>query len=227
MWPGVPLAVEVHRHPNQPYCLFAVSAERIFGVAMPSAIGIPGILAPEPAAHAVVLVAHAWSHEPLASAGPPLDVAALLASTDRWRAGAVARAWGWERMWNANLAVMDAVLGGKHPSLALELWARHVPDVRERVVLENHFSRLAAPAWSLPAAEVPRAVVCALLQTAAPESEEDWVRQLRRSCLAIAHAFRPGSEHKRSLAWIGPRATPRRPPAMSVRPPRSREPVLD
>jgi hypothetical protein len=217
MWPGVPLAVEVHHRPSQPYWLPPVSAESVFRGAVPSATGVPGVLAPEPAAHAVVLVAHAWNHEPLASAGRLLDVAAVLVSADRRRAGAFARAWGWERMWDTNLAVMDAVLGEKRPTLALKLWARHLFDVRERVVLEDHISRLAAPIWSLPAGAGPQAVACALRHTAVPATDENWMTQLRRSCVAVTHAFTPGSEHDQSLAWIEPRVRPARPPSMRVR----------
>lgn len=217
MWPGVPLAVELHRRPSQPFWLAPVSAESIFRVAVPSAVGVSGILAPEPAAHAVLLVAHAWSHEPLESVGQLLDVAVLLASADHRRAGAFARAWGWVGMWNATLAVMDAVVGRKRRSLALKLWARHLLDVRERMVLEEHITRLAAPVWSLPAGAVPQAVACALRYTAVPAPDEDWMMQLRRSWLAIVHAFRPGSEHEQSLAWIEPRVRPARSPSMGVR----------
>ena len=217
MWPGAPLVVEVHRHPSQPFWLPPISPESMFRIAVPSATGVPGILAPEPAAHAVLVVAHAWNHEPLGNAGQLLDAAALLASADHRRAGAFARAWGWEGMWNTTLAVIDAVVGGNRPSLALKLWARHLLDVRERVVLENHISRLAAPVCSLPVSDVPRAIACALRYTASPEHDEDGMTQLRRSCLAIAHAFRPQSEHEQSLAWIGPRTTPRRPRSMRVR----------
>ena len=220
MWPGAPLVVEVHRRPSQPFWLAPVSAESLFRVAVPSATGVPGVLAPDPAAHAVLVVAHAWNHDPLGSVGQLLDAAALLASADRRRADAFARAWGWEGMWNTTLGVMDAVIGGKRRPLALKLWARHLLGVRERLVLENHISRLAAPVWSLPAGEVPRAVGCSLRYTAAPEQDEDWMTQLRRSCLAIVHAFRPGSVHEKSLAWIGPRSKPPRPPSMRVRRPR-------
>ena len=218
MWPGAPLVVEVHRRPRQPFWLAPVSAGSLFRTAVPSAVDVPGILAPEPAAHAVLVVAHARNHDPLGSVGHLLDAAALLAAADRRRAGAFARAWGWEGMWNTTLAVMDAVLGGTRRSFALKLWAHHLLDVRERVVLEKHISRVAAPVWSLPPGEVPQAVACTLRHTAAPESDENWMTQLRRSCLAIAHAFRPGSEHDQSLAWIGPRTKPPRPPSMRVRP---------
>ena len=199
MWPGAPLVVEVHRRPSRPEWLEPVTGESMFRVAVPSATGLTGLLAPDPAAHAVLVVAHAWKHDPLGNLGQLLDAAALLASADHRRADAFARAWGWEGMWNTTLAVMDAVLGEKRQSLASKLWARHLLDVRERVVLENHICRLAAPVWSLPAREVPRAVARVLRSTAAPEPDEDWMTQLRRSCLAIAHAFRPGSEHEQSL----------------------------
>jgi hypothetical protein len=199
IWPGVPLLVEVHRRPSRPHWLDPVSAETMFRVAVPSATGVPGVLAPEPAAHAVLLVAHGWQHGPLGNLGQLLDVAALLDTGGHQRPAAFARAWGWEGMWNTTVAVVDAVTGGQRRSLALKLWARHLLDVRERVVIENHITRLAAPVWSLPAAKVPHAVACALRHSASPEPDEDWMTQLRRSCMAIAHAFKPESEHKQSL----------------------------
>jgi hypothetical protein len=217
MWPGVPLVVEVHRRPSQPFWLDPVPVDSLFRIAVPSATGVAGILAPEPAAHAVLVVAHAWNHDPLGCVGQLIDVAALLASVDHERAGAFARAWGWEGMWNTTLAVMDSVLGGKSRTLALKLWARHLLDVRERVVLEDHISRLAAPVWSLPAGEVPQAVACVLYDSVAPATDEGWATQVRRSCLAIAHAFRPGSDHEKTLAWIGPRTKPARPRSKRVR----------
>jgi hypothetical protein len=216
MWPGVPVVVEMHRRPSQPFWLAPVSAEDVFRTAVPSALAIPGLLVPDPAAHAVLIVAHAWTHDPLGRAGHLLDVAALLASSDRTRAGAFARAWGWDRMWNTNLAVLDDLISGKRRTLALKLWARHLIELRERVVIEDHISRVAAPVWSLPTREVPQALAHALRYTAAPEHDEDWMTQLRRSCLAIVHAFRAESEHERSLTWIRPRTKPRRPPSMRV-----------
>jgi hypothetical protein len=205
VWPGAPLVVEVHRRPSRPEWLDRVPGESLFDVAVPSATGLPGVLAPEPAAHAVLVVAHSWKHDPLGKLGPLMDAAALLASADHRRAEVFARAWGWEQMWNTTLAVIDAVLlGQERRGLATKLWGRHLLDVRERVVLENHISRLAAPVWSLPAREVAQAVARALRDTAAVEPDEDWMTKLRRSRLAIAHAFRPRSEHAQRLAGIGP-----------------------
>jgi hypothetical protein len=196
--------VEVHRRPTRPESLRPVSGESMFRIAVPSATGLPGVFAPEPAAHAVLLVAHGWKHDPLGNLGQLLDAAALLSSADRRRADAFAQEWGWERMWSTTVAMMDAVLDERRRGLAGKLWARHLLDVRERVVLENHISRLAAPFWGLPVGDVPQALACALRDTAAPEPDEDWTMKWRRSCLAIAHAFTPRSEHEQSLAWIAP-----------------------
>ena len=222
MWPGAPLAIEVHHRPSQPFWLAPVAPENLFRTAVPSAAGVPGVLAPEPAAHTLLLVAHAWADGLLASVSQLLDAAALLACSDHRRADHLARAWGWERMWNTTRAVMDSVIGGKRASLALRLWTGHLLDVRERTVLENHIGRLAGPVWSLPASEVPRAIAYALRYSASPEHDEDWMAQLRRSRLAIAHAFWRQSEHEQSLAWIGPRTTPRRPRSMGLRRPEVR-----
>ncbi len=215
-WPGAPLVIEVHRRPSRPEWLNPVSGASMFRVAVPSATGIPGVLAPEPAAHAVLLAAHAWKHDPLGTVGQLLDVAALLASADYARAEAFARAWGWERMWNTTVAVMKAALGEKRRGLASKLWARHLFEVRERVVIENHITRLAAPISSLPPGEVPRAVACVLRYTVTPRPDEDWMTRLQRSSLAIAHAFKPRSEHDQILALVGPSAKHAQRPSMGL-----------
>lgn len=214
IWPGAPLVVEVHGRPSQPFWVAPAPPQSLFSTAVPSAVGVPGVLAPEPAAHAVLLVAHAWADGLLGSVGQLLDVAALLARSDRRLAENFARTWGWRGMWDTSVAVMDAVINGRPPRLSHRLWARHLLEARERVVLENHIGRLAGPVGSLPATEVPRAIACAFRHTAAPDRDENWMTQLRRTGLAIAHAFRPLSEHEHSLDWIGPRSTPPQPPSM-------------
>jgi hypothetical protein len=62
---------------------------------------------------------------------------------------------------------------------------------------------LVDPAPSLPATDVPHAIAEALRDTAAPEPDENWTTKLRRSRLAIAHAFASRSSHEQSLASIG------------------------
>ena len=200
MWPGAPLVVEVHRRPSQPFWLAPVSAESLFRTAVPSAVDVPGILAPEPAAHAVLVVAHAWNHDPLGSVGQLLDAAALLAAADRRRAGAFARAWGWEGMWNTTLAVMDAVLGGDAPELRPQaLGAPPSRRARAGGPRETHESgggaRLEPPAWRGATGDGLHAP---------PHGRTRIGRELDDAASPLMPRDRP-----RVPAWIGARAKPR------------------
>jgi Uncharacterised nucleotidyltransferase len=197
--PGLPLAVEVHRRPNGPAGLPAPATGELLSLAVESATGIEGLLAPAPAAHALLLAAHAWAHHPLARLGDLVDVAAVLPAQDRRAAAALAQRWGWERMWTTTLAALDALLGDGLMPAALRPWTRHLRDVRELSVLENHVIRITAPALALPPAQLPRGVAAALRATTGPRPGEDWERKLGRSARAIRDAFKDKSQHDRRV----------------------------
>jgi hypothetical protein len=199
LWPGLPLAVEIHRRPNQPAWLGPAGTEMLFEFGLPSSTGVDGLLAPEPAAHALLLVAHAWTHEPLGRIGDLLDVAAALEAANRGRVEVLAREWGWDRMWRTSLAATDAVLASKPTRVVLATWSRHLAALRERRVVEAHIARFAAPACSLPPGDVPGALLHVLKSTVAPGEHEGWKAQVHRSFLAVAHAFRGASDHEHSL----------------------------
>lgn len=57
---------------------------------------------------------------------------------------------------------------------------------------------------------MPQAIAYALRYTATPALDEDWITQLRRSSLAIAHAFKPESEHEQSLRALNTTSMPGR-----------------
>ena len=69
VWPGLPLVVELHRRPNCEEYLTPPPRDELMAMAVPSATGVDELLAPAPAAHALLLVAHAWTHLPLGRAG--------------------------------------------------------------------------------------------------------------------------------------------------------------
>ena len=166
MWPGVPLVVELHRRPNCPVYLSAPPTNDLLAVAVPSAPGIDGLLAPAPAAHALLLVAHAWTHLPLGRLGDLIDLAVILPPGERAEGpSALASRWGWERMWRTTLSVADTVLANGPRSLALRTWARHLSEVRELSVLENHTTRLVAPTFALPPRQAADGVALAVRST--------------------------------------------------------------
>jgi hypothetical protein len=190
--PDLPLTVELHDRPKWLEGRRAPSAEELFALAVPSRLGVEGVLALPPAGHAVVLAVHSWTHAPLRRALDLVDVAATAAGAD---AATVARTWGVERLWRTTSRAADAVLGGAPRPLSLRLWARNVAEARDRTVLENHLTRLLSPFWELP----PRAALAAggraLLAELQPEAGESWRTKLRRAGRAISAAKTRVGEH--------------------------------
>jgi putative nucleotidyltransferase-like protein len=198
VWPGIPLVVEVHRHANAPSWLPRLHPREILGTAVPSATGVRGLLAPSPAVHALLLVAHSWAHHPLARLRDLVDLAVVLVGEDRCRVREIAREWGWEGIWRVSEQAIDDVFAPRH-SHPPSFMARHLPSVRERSVLENHLSRLAAPVCALPAGRVPRAFAGVLADAARRHRDEPWRDKLNRARLSLAHAFMSTSSHEQTL----------------------------
>jgi hypothetical protein len=172
----------------------------ILALAVSSETGIQGLLAPAAAAHALLLIAHSWAHLPLTRIGDLIDVAAVLGPGDRQAAGELARRWGWEGMWRTTINVVDRLFAGAHaPAAAERIWARHLESARERIVLENHLARIAAPAFGLPLTRAPWQVTKMVARSAGRRDYERWSDKLRRSRLAVAHAFMDSTEHESTI----------------------------
>lgn len=197
--PELPVIVEIHRRPNCPSGLVAPSTDELLSLGVPSAIGIDGLLAPSPAAHALLLAAHAWAHHPLGRAGDLVDVAAILPPNERRAAAALARKWAWERMWRTTVSAADALLCVGREPLALRTWARHVVTVSEQSVLGNHMTRIAGPLFALPPGQAPRGVVAALRDYAALRPDESWPAKVGRAAIALRDAFTAKSQHDRRV----------------------------
>ena len=103
-------------------------------LAVPSATGIDGLLAPSPAAHALLLAAHAWAHHPLGRVGDLIDVAAILPRDERPRGLRRSRSDGaGSGCGGPRCRPLTRILGGAPEPLALRTWARHLGTVSELV----------------------------------------------------------------------------------------------
>lgn len=197
-WPTLPLVVELHREPNRPAWLAPPDPTELLELTQPSATGVAGVSAPVPAAHAVLLAAHSWAHQPLRRLMDLIDVMVVLDDErDQRVAGELAMHWGLGRVWRTTVAAADALLGGSDTVPALRIWARHLAAVRERTVFENHLTRWAGPVSGLPYKRM-RALGGAtriFTEAARPRGDERWSDVMRRTRLAIADAPRPQSHH--------------------------------
>jgi hypothetical protein len=192
-WPVVPLSVEVHVSPNWPRNMGGPPVAEILEAAVPSVVGVEGISAPRKLHHALLLAAHAWSHEPLQTLRELLDVAVLAADESLVELQSVAAAWGLGRVWHTTRRAIDSLFYGAPPPAALRIWARHLRDVRERTVIESHLQAVLHPFWGRPPGPAMRESLATVRTDLLPGPEESWEVKLRRVPLAVRDAGMPRS----------------------------------
>lgn len=198
-WPGLPLTVELHSGPNWVDGVGAPRTDELIASAVPSRLGLDGVAALPPAEHALVLAAHAWSHQPLGRLGNLIDVAVTLERADASEVAGLARRWGCSRMWRTTRGAISALLEESGRSAAVALWARHLRDVREPTVFEWHVKDALALVWGLPRKRMPVAVIARARATAGPDGGEPWRLKLRRTAFALRNAGIARSEHQLAL----------------------------
>ena len=196
-----PLLVEVHTRPKWIDALEPPPTSELIAAAVPSRVDVDGISTLRPDHHTLVLVAHAWAHEPLRRILELVDIAAMIEELDRDDLEKLAREWRMTRVWNTTLAATDALFanGPERDPLPLRLWARNLPAVRRRTVFESHLERWLAGFWALPPRAAVRAAAASAVRAFVPEEDETWREKLARTRLAFRNASTPRSEHDRAL----------------------------
>ncbi len=194
VWPGLPLVVEVHHQPKWIEGIAPPTAE-LLETAVPSATGIPGLLALEPARHAIALAVHAWAHVPLGRLGRLVDVAALSQGADAGALGSIAASWHVERPWKVTSATLESLFHGGRRPLVGHVWARHLWSARERTVLERHLQQWLAPFSTHPPRGAVRAARRQVAHQFALDEGETRLEMLRRSGRAATHLFQRQSDH--------------------------------
>ena len=143
--PELPLSIEVHMRPKWPTAHPPRVRRARRGRGPGRRSRIPGVLAPSPAHHAVLLAAHAWEHDPLSRVGSLADIAALALECGSDEAAQVAARLGRRAPVAATARTIDEVLLGGARPLRTAIWRRHLHEARERTVFEVHVERLVGP----------------------------------------------------------------------------------
>ena len=189
----------MHTDLNWPTWLAASPTDELLAAAVPSALGIDGVLTLEPHHHTLAVAAHAWAHGPFTRVADLVDVAALMGDLDRGELMRLARRWNVEGMWRTTVETVDAVLfGGKAP-WAVRTWARNLPAVRERTVLENHVGRWLAGFSALGPRGGVRVLGLEIAKDLRPDVGETWGDKLARVPHAVRDAFVTRSRHDRRV----------------------------
>lgn len=204
-WPGIPLLVEVHDDLNWPRWLTRSPTRELLAEAVPSSLGVDGVLTLAPHHHALAVATHAWAHGPFARVGDLVDVAAMTDGLDHEELLRLARRWGLQGLWRTTVATVDAVLFGGRAPMAVRTWARNLPAVRERTVLEIHIGRWLAGFSALGLQGGIRVLGGEIGKDLRPAVNETWGQKLSRVPQAFRGAFVTKSQHDDRLKRTGPR----------------------
>jgi hypothetical protein len=196
VWPGVPLTIELHSTVKWVDRLPTPAKGELLRLTRPSRTGVEGVEGFVPAAHAVLLAAHAWAHGPLQCLGQLIDVAAVLGEADHSEAEEIAHRWGCGRLWRTTATAIDGLLHRCPQSMPLRTWACHLLSSREPRVAERAMARIAAPLWALPRHKAPAAVGAEVLKVARRYEWETRDEQLERTRQALRHPFNPVSDFR-------------------------------
>ena len=184
-WPTLGLKVEVHAAPNSPDDMRPPPLSEILDDAMPSTTGVAGVSTPSPAHHALILTAHAWNDEPLWTLRDLIDVAATAAQADARELERTAEAWGMNRIWRTTSRTIEALFYGGRESIPMRLWARHLPAVRPRTLLERHLVRLLHGYWGMPLPKASVQTIQAFRYMIQPLPGESWRDKVARMPKAL------------------------------------------
>jgi hypothetical protein len=201
-WPGLPLLVEVHRRPEWPYWSRPPAASEIIADSIPASVGVEGIQTPDPAQHALLVAAHAWSGVPLRRLLDLVDVLVLARQADRADLEQLTERWGIAGVWRSTAAAGQAMLLSGPAPWSLRTWARDIDAVRDRSVFENHVRRILGPFWALPLRRATRVAARALVDEVGPAPGEPWSAKLGRVRRAVGNAGVRLREHHRANGFV-------------------------
>jgi hypothetical protein len=199
VWPGLPVRIEVHHSLKWIEGLEPPSTAELFALAAPSRVDVDGFQTLTPAAHAVVVAIHAWSHGPLRSLRDLIDVAVLKAEADSVEIESLVAHWGVSDVWRTTDGVVNALFASGRRPLALRLWARHLESARSPTVAEAHLEWWLSSFWALPARCALQRAVRRLADDLQPAPGERWRTKLSRARLALRNAGVRRSSHQRLL----------------------------
>jgi hypothetical protein len=158
--PGLTLPLELHRRPNWPTWATPPPIDELFEAAQASAVGVDGALAPSTEHHALLVLAHAWAHQPWEQLSQLIDFALLLGLSDAAILRSTARRWQLEKLLDVANRTVDSILldRGKAP-LVIRLCAPHLRRLGTVSPVRQQVNRYAASVFVAPPADAARAAI--------------------------------------------------------------------
>jgi hypothetical protein len=154
------LPLELHRRPNWPTWGTPPPIDELFEAAQPSVSGVEGALSPSTEHHALLVVAHAWWHQPWQQLSQLVDFALLLEESDITVLRRAARRWQLEKLLDVATRTVDSILLGRGRDPVVIRWfAPHLRRLGHVSPTRQQINRYAASPFVTRPTEAARAAV--------------------------------------------------------------------
>lgn len=193
------LVVEIHRRPNWLPWADPPSTSGLLATSVPDVANVPGIFGLPPEQHAVLSAVHSWVELPLRRLSDLVDVSAVMVHAHEPQAGAIAREWGVERLWNTTLAASESLFFNQRSPQAMRIWARNLEQARDRTVLETHLRRAFGTFWARSPVHATLTTGQILARAVLPAPSDTWSSKATRTRIALGNLSRPAEEHSRDI----------------------------
>jgi hypothetical protein len=158
--PGLTLPLELHRRPNWPRWGTPPPIDELFEAAQASVVRVEGALSPSTEHHALLVLAHAWWHQPWERFSQLIDFALLLEQSDAAVLRSTARRWQLEQLLDVAARTVDSILLGRGRVPPVVRWcAPHLRDLGRVSPLRQQVDRYAASLFVTRPTEAARAAV--------------------------------------------------------------------
>jgi Uncharacterised nucleotidyltransferase len=178
--PGSHFTIEIHRELPWAHLLPPPPLAGVFAAAQPSHVNVPGVNAPSPAHHAVLLAAHGWQHQPLIVLRDLIDVAAAASLVSRDELDEVAAEWRVRKIWRTTIGCADALFNRAPRTTALKILARHLESARVPSKFEYDVSLVLSGFWGLPVPTAGRHAAKLAWSRLRPVHGQTWLSKLGR-----------------------------------------------
>ena len=195
-YPGLPLAVEIHSTPKWLSWMSPPSTSQLLDASVPSSTGLDGIETLDPAHHAMVVAAHAWSHAPLGHLLRLIDLQYISEGQDPEKLRRLAADWGLGGVWQTSQVAINAVFyEGPRGHGLTRRWIDQLARGHERSVSEQFLARALAPLWAPTLPAKITGLSAEMRSLILPEYLATWNQRAQRGYRALLHSRQSMSQY--------------------------------
>lgn len=172
---SLPLTLELHDNPGWLSWMTPASPTELFAEAIPSSLGMDGIMTLAPHHHALFIAAHAWRHGPLGCLIHLIDLVMMTKDQDPDELAELAECWGMGPVWRSSVVAIEALFDEAPAGNGfVRYWITQLRDGHVRNMREHYVGQLLAPLWAPTMSGRVAGEIVTIRDMFAPRPDQEW-----------------------------------------------------